>query len=141
MSVDIAGGIQLACYYSEDGTGQRDDVYSAGMMILRDGKAQWLADCEVTDLKLDGEGLPVRWETQLRGEGCWASFSAKILQLPLLQGWGDADPARAQGKYVAYPLLMEVEGEAELQGQRVQLEQGRGIAEFLVRKGFQPKFP
>ena len=139
--IQFAGGIHLACYYSEDGTGQRDDIYSAGMMILGDGNAQWLAECLVTDLKLDGEGLPVKWKTQLRGEGCSASFSAKIRQLPLVRGWGNADRSNAQGKYVAYPLLMEVEGEAELQGQRVQLEQGRGIAEFLVRKGFQPKFP
>jgi len=139
--IQFAGGIQLACYYSEDGTGQRDDIYSAGMMVWKDGKGHWLADCQVSNLKLDDDGLPVQWETQLRGDGCSAVFSAKIWQLPLVRGWGDAEPSRAQGKYVAYPLLMEVKGEAEFQGQRVRLEQGRGIAEFLVRKGLQPKFP
>jgi len=138
--IQFANGIQLACYYSEDGTGQRDDIYSAGMMVSRDGRGRWLADCRVSNLKLD-DGLPVLWETHLRGESCSASFSAKIRQLPLIRGWGDADPSRTQGKYVAYPLLMEVEGEAEVQGQRVPLEEGRGIAEFLVRKGLQPKFP
>jgi hypothetical protein len=139
--IQFAEGIQLACYYSEDGTGQRDDVYSAGMMIWKDAQGCWLADCQVSNLKLDDDGSPVQWETQLMSKSCSASFSAKIRQLPLVRGWGEADPSRTQGKYVAYPLLMEVEGEAEFQGQRVRLEQGRGIAEFLVRKGLQPKFP
>jgi hypothetical protein len=139
--IRFTDGTQLACYYSEDGMGQRDEVYSAGMMISQNGTAQWLTHCQVTVLKLDSEGLPVQWETQLRGEGCSASFSVKIKHVPLLRGWGDADPSKDRGKYVAYPLLMEVEGQTELQGQRVPLEQGRRIAEFLVRKGFRPKFP
>ena len=75
------------------------------------------------------------------GKHCCAGTSAKIRQLPLLRGWGEADPERAQGKYVAYPLLMDVDGDAELQGQRIRLEQGRRIAEFLVQRGLQPKFP
>jgi len=139
--IQFADGIQLACYYSEDGTGQRDDIYSAGMMVSRDGEGHWLAGCQVSNLTLDSEGQPLQWQTQLRADGCSAFFSAKIRQLLLVRGWGDADPSRTPGKYVAYPLLMEVEGEAEFQGQRVRLEQGRGIAEFLVRKGFQPRFP
>ena len=139
--IQFADGTQLACYYSEDGMGQRDDIYSAGMMVLQNGTAQWLTHCRVTNLKLDNEGLPLQWESQLRGEGCSASFSVKIKQLPLLHGWGDADPLRGKGKYVAYPLLMEAEGHTQLQGQQVPLEQGRGIAEFLVRKGFRPEFP
>jgi len=139
--IQFADGIQLACYYAEDGTGQRDDIYSAGMRVWKDGIGHWLGDCQVSNLKLDDDGLPVQWETQLRGESCSAFFSAKIRQLPLVRSWDNADSSRTQGKYVAYPLLMEVEGEAEFQGQKVRLEQGRGIAEFLVRKGLQPKFP
>ena len=99
--IQFANGIQLACYYSEDGTGQRDDVYSAGMMVSRDGDCRWLSDCRVSNLKLDDEGSPVRWETRLTSESCSASFSAKIRQLPLVRGWGEADPSRTQGKYVA----------------------------------------
>ncbi len=135
----ISDGTQLACYYAEDGVGQRDEIYSAAMMV-RDGKGHWLADCQVSNLKLDTDGLPVQWETHLSGEGCSASFSVKIRQLPLVRGWGEADPSRARGKYVAYPLLMEVEGEAQLQGRKVRLEDGSGIAEFLVRQGLQPRF-
>lgn len=139
--IQFSDEIQLACYYSEDGTGQRDDIYSAGMLVWKDGNGRWLADCQVSNLKLDSDGQPLEWETELRGDGCSASFSAKIRQLPLVRGWGDADPSRTQGKYVAYPLLMEVEGEGVFEGQQVRLEQGRGIAEFLVRKGLQPRFP
>lgn len=139
--IQFANGIQLACYYSEDGAGKRDDIYSAGMLVWKDGNGCWLADCQVSKLTLDSDGQPLQWETQLRGDECSASFSVKIRQSPLVRGWGDADPSRTQGKYVAYPLLMEVEGEATFEGQQVPLEQGRGIAEFLVRKGLQPRFP
>ncbi|MBM3800988.1 MAG: hypothetical protein FJW26_01625 [Acidimicrobiia bacterium] len=139
--IQFSNGIQLACYYSEDGSGQRDDIYSAGMLVWKDGNSRWLAECQVSNLKLDSDSQPVQWETQLRSDGCSASFSAKIRQLPLVRGWGDADPSRTQGKYVAYPLLMEVEGEGVFESQQVRLEQGRGIAEFLVRKGFQPTYP
>jgi hypothetical protein len=139
--VQFADGTQLACYYSQDGVGERDSIYSAALLTLADGKACWLGDCKVVDLKLDPEGLPVRWEILLSGEGTQVSLRVKVRQIPFLRGWGDADPARAQRKYVAYPLLMEVEGEAEFRGQTVRLAQGRGIAEFLVRKGLQPKFP
>jgi hypothetical protein len=139
--VQFANGSQLACYYSQDSTGQRDSVYSAALFTLPGGKAWWLQDCDVLNFKLDDDGLPLQWETLLRGKETQISLSAKIRQLPLLQGWGEADPERTQGKYVAYPLLMEVEGEAELEGERVQLERGQGIAEFLVRKGLQPKLP
>jgi hypothetical protein len=139
--VQFADGTQLACYYSQDGVGERDSIYSAAVLILADGKACWLGDCKVVNLKLDPDGLPVQWETLLSGEGAEISLRVKICQLPFLQGWGDADASKAQGKYVAYPLLMEVEGAAEFRCQMVRLEQGRGIAEFLVRKGLQPKFP
>ena len=138
--IQFVDGTQLACYYAEDGVGQRDEIYSAGMMVW-DGKGRWLADCQVSNLKLDNDGLPVQWETHLKGEGCSASFSVKIRQLPLVGGWSEADPSRARGKYVAYPLLMEVEGEAQLQSRDVRLEHGSGIAEFLVRQGLEPKFP
>jgi hypothetical protein len=139
--IQFARGIQLACYYSEDGIGQRDEIYSAGMMVWKDGKGHWMPESRVSNLKLDSDGLPVQWETQLKGENSSASFSVKVRPLPLARGWGDADPSKTAGKYVAYPLLMEAEGEAELPSQKLRLEQGRGIAEFLVRKGLQPKFP
>ena len=139
--VQFADGTQLACYYSQDGFGERDSIYSAALLTLAEGKGYWLDDCKVVNLKLDPDGLPVRWETLLSGEGTQVSLRVKIRQLPFLQGWGDANPAGAQGKYVAYPLLMEVEGEADFRSKKVRLEQGRGIAEFLVRKGLQPKFP
>jgi len=139
--VQFADGTQLACYYSQDVVGERDSIYSAALLTLAKSKARWLGDCEVVNLKRDPDGLPVVWEALLSGEGTQVSLRVKIWQLPFLQGWGDVDPARAQGKYVAYPLLMEVGGEAEFRGQTVRLEQGRGIAEFLVRKGLQPKFP
>jgi hypothetical protein len=139
--IQFANGIQLACYYSEDGTGQRDDIYSAGMMVWKNGKGHFLTECQVSNLILDSDGQPAQWETRLKGNEYSVYFLAKIRELPLVRGWGDADPSRTQGKYVAYPLLMEVEGEAVFEGQQMKLEQGRGIAEFLVRKGLQPKFP
>ena len=133
-------GTQLACYYSEDGTGQCDSVYSAGLIKLPAGRACWLADCKVTNLELDSDGLPVRWETLLRGEGTQVSLQVKIRELPLLRGWGDADPAKLKGKYVAYPLLMEVDGEARILNEGIHLDHRSGIAEFLLRKGHQAKF-
>jgi len=64
-----------------------------------------------------------------------------VSQLSLIRGGGDADPANGEEKYVAHPLLMEAEGEIRLEGRSIQLDRGRGIAEFLVRKGFCPDFP
>jgi hypothetical protein len=139
--VQFADGTQLACYYSQDGVGERDSIYLAALLTLGDRKACWLGDCKVANLKFDPDGLPVQWETLLSGEGTQVSLRVKICQLPFLQGWGHADPARAQGKYLAYPLLMEVEGEARILNERSPLQHGRGIAEFLVRKGLQPRFP
>ncbi len=137
--IRFSDGTQLACYYAEDGFGQRDEIYSAAMMVWN-GEGHWLADCQASKLKLDTDGLPVQWENRLSGEGCSASFSVNICQLPLVRGWGEADPSRERSKYVAYPLLMEVEGEAQLHGKKVRLEDGSGIAEFLVRRGLQPRF-
>ena len=91
--IRFSDGTQLACYYAEDGFGQRDEIYSAAMMVWN-GEGHWLADCQVSKLKLDTDGLPVQWETHLKGEGCSASFSVKIRELPLVRGWGDADPSR-----------------------------------------------
>jgi hypothetical protein len=139
--VQFADGIQLACYYSQDGVGERDSIYSAALLTLADGRACWLGDCKVVNLKLDPDGLPVQWEILLSGEETQVSLRVKIPQIPFLQGWGDAAPAKEQGKYVAYPLLMEVEGEAQIFHERTRLQHGRGIAEFLVRKGLQPQFP
>jgi hypothetical protein len=139
--VRFGKGIQLACYYSEDQNGQRDDIYSAGMAVLKNGKPYWMSNCEISQLSLDEEGLPLAWNTHLQGDGCSASFSVTIRQLPLKQGWGAADPSVTKGKYVAYPLLMNVEGEAKFDSETEVLRDGYGIAEFLVQQGLKPKFP
>ena len=139
--VQFADGTQLACYYSQDGVGEPDLIYSAALLTSADGKACWLGDCKVVNLRLDADGLPVQWEILHGGEGTQVSLRVKIRQIPFLRGWGDAAPAKGQGKYVAYPLLMEVEGEARILNEHNPLQHGRGIAEFLVRKGLQPRFP
>src|SRR5262245_16574661 len=139
--VRFGNGTQLACYYSEDGNGERDSVYSAASLVLPGGGAYWLGDCNVVNLEVDTDGLPVRWVTLLRGDGIEGSLRMSVRQLPLLRGSGDADPATIQGKYVAYPLLMEVEGDARILDERIHLDRGSGIEEFLLRKGYQAKFP
>jgi hypothetical protein len=111
------------------------------MAVLKNGKPYWMSNCEISQLRLDEEGLPLAWNTHLQGEGCSASFSVSIRQLPLKQGWGAADPSVTEGKYVAYPLLMNVEGEAKFDSETEVLRDGYGIAEFLVQQGLKPKFP
>jgi hypothetical protein len=83
--VRFVDGTHLACYYSEDADGQRDSVYSAGLLTLPGRKTCWLGDCNVVNLELDTDGLPVRWETLLRSEGAQVSLRVKICQLPLRQ--------------------------------------------------------
>ncbi len=138
--IRFADGTLVASYYSENCLGQKDLVYSAGFLSLADGSRHWLQSCQVRKLKVGEDRLPVCWETELEGPEVLLKYRVEIVPVPLARGWGGADPEVSKGRYVAYPLLMEVEGEAQILGERTRLQCGRGIAEFLVHNELRPKF-
>jgi hypothetical protein len=135
-------GTFLVSYYLEDGLGQKDEDYSTAFLILPDQSCRWLSRCQVRSLKMDGEGLPTGWEAELTGQNLRISYRSRIIHLPsvhLTDGLSVQDGLI--GKYPAFPLLMDVEGECTIDGVTRRLTGGSGISEFLVRKGYRPRYP
>jgi hypothetical protein len=64
----------------------------------------------------------------------------RVQALETVRLW-TSEPRPEPGRYLAYPLLMSVEGEHSKDGVVTRLEGGSGIAEFLVRKGYEPRYP
>jgi hypothetical protein len=128
-------GSFVVSYFAEDGLGVKSVPYSTGFLTLPDGSSRWLRDVQVRGLKFDADGLPVAWETQLRGEGVAISYRTRVVPT------GCVGTPGAAGKYLAFPILMDAEGECSIDDEIVRLERGSGIAEFLARKGYQPVYP
>ncbi len=135
------GGTFVVSYYAEDGYGKKDKPYSTGFMSLPDGSCRWLKFAQISRLDLGKDDLPVGWESQLRGDGVTVSYRTRIIDLSLVRSSALSDRNQDSGKYLAFPLLMETEGEYTIGGVTKALERGSGIAEFLVRKGYHPVFP
>ncbi len=134
-------GTFIVSYYAEDGLGRKDERYSTGFLILPDGSSCWLASTQVRRLEAGKDGLPVAWDTQLVGEGVSISYRTRIADLSLIRSSAAPDGDGPTGKYLAFPLLMDTEGECRMGGVTRALHHGSGIAEFLARKGHQPVFP
>jgi hypothetical protein len=137
----FADGTFVVSYYAEDGLGRKDEYYSTGFIALPDGSSRWMRSTEVRQLKLGEDGLPVAWETRLLGESASISYRTGIAEMSLLPSAEASDQSHPTGKYLAFPLLMEAEGEYMIDGLTKGLKHGSGIAEFLVRKGHHPVFP
>ena len=134
-------GSFIVSYYAEDGLGKKDEHYSTGFLILPDGTCRWLNSAQIRRLDLGKDDFPVGWEAQLSGEGVTIYYRTRIVDLPLVRSSGLSDLENQSGKYLAFPLLMETEGECKIGTVTRVLERGSGIAEFLVRKGYSPAFP
>ena len=139
--VCFADGTHVLSYHCRDGSGRKDSVYSQGILVRPDGRRFWLTDSSVHGLSLNAKGLPQSWQCELTGSGALVRYRVKIVELRLLHGWGDAAPDAPPGKYPALPLLMKAEGECEIGGVRSPLSNGTGIAEFVVRTGYEPGPP
>ena len=134
-------GTFVVSYYSEDGSGRKDDRYSTGFVTLPDGSSRWLRNAQISRLEIGRDGLPTAWEAQLAGEAVSISYRTRIADLSSIGASAPSDSDHPTGKYLAFPLLMDTEGECRMDGVTTQLRHGSGIAEFLVRKGHQPVFP
>jgi hypothetical protein len=132
-------GTFVVSYYLEDGLGCKDEDYSAGFLILPNQASRWLPHCQVRSLKMNGEGLPTAWETELNGQDVRISYRSRIVDLPVAQLSGGLSMQNSSSeKYLAFPLLMEVEGDYTIDGVTRRLSGGSGISEFLVRRGYSP---
>jgi hypothetical protein len=134
-------GSFIVSYYAEDGLGKKDEHYSTGFLSLPDGTCRWLNSAQIRRLDFGKDDLPVGWDAQLSGEGVTISYRTRIVDLALVRSSDLSDLDSQSGKYLAFPLLMETEGECKIDSVTRVLERGSGIAEFLVRKGYQPAFP
>jgi hypothetical protein len=129
-------------YYLEDGLGQKDEDYSAGFLVLPDQSSRWLSHCQVRSLRMDDEGLPTGWEAKLNGQDVRISYRSRVVDLPAVHvSGGPPMQDSSSEKYLAFPLLMDVEGECTIDGVTRRLTGGSGISEFLVRKGYSPSYP
>jgi hypothetical protein len=137
----FSDGTFVVSYYAEDGLGRKDEYYSTGFITLPDGTSCWMRSTEIRQLKLDENRLPIAWETRLIGEGISISYCTGITDLSLLPSAAASDQSHPTGKYLAFPLLMEAEGEYRIDGVTTRIEHGAGIAEFLKREGYSPVFP
>jgi len=132
----FADGTLVVSYYCEDGLGRKDAVYSAGVLVSPDGTSAWLPHSQVRRLQIDDANLPAGWEAQLGSDRISITYRVKVKKPRLAQGWGDA-----AGEYPAFPLLMQAEGECWSSSGARPLRGGSGIAEFVVRAGYQPQYP
>jgi len=137
----FSDGTFLVSYYLEDGLGQPDQDYSIGFLSLPDQTSRWLTRCQVRDIKMGGDELPSRWQAELAGEGVQIFYHVQIADLPIVHMSELSIEDEPSGKYLAFPLLMEVEGECVIDGVTRKLTKGAGIAEFLARKGYRPRYP
>jgi hypothetical protein len=139
--VGFADGAHVLTYHCVDGLGHKDNIYSQGFLVLPDGRSFWLTESNVHGLSLSTKGLPLSWESEMAAPGVLVRYQVKVADLRLARGWGDAAPDAPPGKYDALPLLMRAEGECTVGGARFPLSKGTGIAEFVVRAGYQPLLP
>ncbi|MBP1596591.1 MAG: hypothetical protein H6Q05_1968 [Acidobacteria bacterium] len=134
-------GTFVVSYYSEDGSGRKDESYSTGFVTLPDGSSRWLRDVQISRLEIGRDGLPIAWQAQLVGDNVSISYRTSIVDLSSIRSSATPDSDHPTGKYLAFPLLMETEGECRMDGVTKTLRHGSGIAEFLVRKGHRPVLP
>lgn len=139
--VRFPDGTFIVSYYAEDGLGKKDELYSTGFIAFPDGSSRWLEKVQVSRVRVGEDGLPVAWEAQLVGDGVSISYRTRIEDLSSFDPSSSSSPDRPAGKYLAFPQLMEVEGECQVDGVSKTLRGGSGIAEFLARKDYQPVFP
>ena len=130
--VSFADGCTLAGYHAEDGTGRCDAQYSRAFFTAPGGIRRWLDRLRVRNLRFDADGLPCGWEMDAEGAGAGIHCAVHAEPLACI---------RPSTRYLAFPILMSVEGELVEGASRVPLQQGSGIAEFLVRKGYEPNYP
>jgi hypothetical protein len=129
----------LAAYHMEDGQGIIDREYSAAFLTRPDGSGRWLASARFRNLVFGPDGNPSQWEAEITGLGVEIRYTVQVADIPLARLWS-SEPQHG-GKYLAFPLLMAAEGECIVAGNRSTLREGCGIAEFLVRKDYQPSYP
>jgi hypothetical protein len=138
--ISFPSGWMLAAYHAEDGNGDYDASYSAAFFTAPDGKAGWLPRSRSSRLRFDQGGFPRAWEMALAGGETEIRCHVRVETLEPVRVWTSGERPEP-GRYLAYPLLMHAEAEYTNNGTDTLLEHGRGIAEFLVRKGYEPRYP
>jgi hypothetical protein len=139
--VRFSNGTMIVGYHAEDTAGRIDELYSAAFLTAPGGVRRWLPKMRIRNLRFDIHERVRSWEAEMHGPGVDIRYSVRIAQLSLTRLWTSEPSQTATDQYLAFPLSMAVEGECTLDGVTTRLEQGSGIAECLVRRGYQPKYP
>lgn len=139
--VRFSNGTMIVGYHAEDGTGRIDEVYSAAFLTAPGGVERWLPNLRIRNLRFDAYERPSSWEAEINGDGVDIRYSVRTEQLTLTRLLTTELGQTASEQYLAFPLSMAVEGECTLDGVTTRLEQGSGVAEFLVRRGYRPEYP
>jgi len=139
--VRFSNGTMIVGYHAEDGAGRIDEAYSAALLAAPGGVQRWLPRMRIRNLRFDVHERVRGWEAEMNGPGVDVRYSVRTEQLALTQLWTSEPGQTASDQYLAFPLSMVVEGECTLDGVTTRLEQGSGIAEFLVRRGYRSVYP
>jgi len=139
--VRFLNGTTIVGYHVEDSAGRIDELYSAAFLTAPGGVQRWLPRLRVRNLQFDGAGRACSWEAEMNGPDVDIRYSVRIEPLALTWLWNSEASQPTLDQYLAFPLSMLVEGECTVDGVATRLEQGTGIAELLVRKGYRPEYP
>ncbi len=140
--VRFGNGIMIVGYHAENGAGRIDEQYSAAFLAAPGGIQRWLPKLRIRNLRFDAHERVQGWDAEMNGPGVDVWYSVRVEPLSLTWLWTSEPGQMTLDQYVAFPLSMVVEGKCTLDGVTTRLEQGHGIAELLVRKGYRPsKYP
>jgi len=139
--VRFSNGTMIVGYHAEDSAGRIEEVYSAALLTTPGGVHRWLRKLRVRNLQFDVHERPRSWEAEMNGQGVHIRYSVRIEQLAVARLCTSEPGQPGSDQYLGFPLSMAVEGECTLDGVTTRLEQGSGIAEFLVRRGYRPEYP
>lgn len=148
----FSDGSGLFGYHAEDAQGRPVDYYCFGVHVTPDGSGTFLPQVRMTDLVLDGDGLPSRWrlawEAGARAAGARAAgdraagdraagapedlaieVDVSVPPLGLVRAWGAPSAPRSRSDYIIFPLVLEAAARVRRGGESVVLE-GSGLAEY-----------
>jgi hypothetical protein len=139
--VRFSDGTMIAGYHAEDSAGRIDEMYSAAFLTAPGGVHRWLPKLRIRNLRFDVHERVRSWEAEMNGPGVDIRYSVRTEQLTLNRLFPLEPGQTASDRYLAFPLSMAVAGECTIDGVTTRLEQGSGIAEFLVQRGHRPEYP
>ena len=123
-------GSVLFSYYTEDEKKRRIDSYCFGLLFEPDGRAHWLPDAELLDLKFDADDLPVRWRLRWPKGLILEEAEVSVRPTTILKSWGAPGAPQTRRDFVYIPLVLEGRGRRRSVEGKVVFLTAHGLAEY-----------